>query len=232
MKTAFKIFLLTVLLLFVFTDSYAQRERRRFTSDIHLGLNLAEMDIQGGNMYKEPKVGLQFGANLNFKVIRNFQIQTGLFVTKRGLRQHIIDKKVDQGANVMYVGDTLRVKTANYIQVPLCIGYELYLTKTFAFNINVGVYGAYGFKGKSTEEGFLTTHRDGAVITSTVTENETETFGLTRWRRFDYGGIAKVGFIYDIYTINFGYEYGMYNVADSGADMKNRNMTVSLGFRF
>ncbi|NDV78800.1 outer membrane beta-barrel protein [Dysgonomonas sp. 511] len=233
MKTLLRILILSGLLLLSINGLYAQRVKKKFTTDFHMGLNFAEMDIQGANKYKEPKLGMFLGANLNFKILGNVQIQTGFWVTKRGLKQHIEEKRVDNGTNTVYMGDTIRETAASYLQVPLCLGYEVFLTKKFAVNFNVGGYLAYGFKGNHHEEGIQTVVQDGVEMPQTLTVFDRETFGLSYWNRWDYGAIAKVGFVYDIYTVNFSYEHGFYNVSgDPNQPLKNRNKSVSVGFRF
>lgn len=235
MRTSLKLFLLVFLLINVSFEALGQTQRKRFTSDIHLGLNFAQMDIEGANMYKEIKLGVQVGANFNYKIYDNIQVQTGIFVTKRGLKQHIdrLDTS-NTAAEVVVRGDSTFHTAASYIQVPFCIGYEVYLNSHFAINFNAGLYVAYGFKGQHRERGYEETIKNGKIEGTVITlpYTETNTFDFKRWNRFDYGGIAKVGFIYDIYTINCGYEYGLHNVSDEGRNLKNRNLFVSLGFRF
>jgi len=197
------------------------------------------MDIENANRYKQPKLGMLVGFNLNFKLKNNFQIQTGLYVSKKGLRQKVHNEKFDEAANLTTITDTLRSWSGNYIQVPLCIGYEYYLTKRFAVNLNVGVYAAYGYKGHYNQES------SGAYIYNGIRENGAVTVAQERnmylqngWKRFDYGAIARVGLIYDIFTVNLSYEYGLYNVNNNDVvlvnnpSLKNRNMALALGFRF
>lgn len=234
MKTIYKIFLLCGLLICVSSVMNAQRIRKRFTSDIHFGLNLATMDIENGNMYKKLKPGVHIGVNFNYKVLGNMQLQTGLYVTKKGLKQHVKDRQ-ENWAGTILAEDTIRNLTANYIQVPLAVGYEVYLSNNFAFNINVGMYAAYGFKGKYREESSYWTKTENNPPTNTVyrPEIEKDTYRYDMLKRLDYGAIGSVGLIYDIYTLNFTYEYGLYDVSnDVARNLKTRNMAVSLGFRF
>lgn len=235
MKILYRIILTICFFIFMSSSLEAQTQRKRFTSDIHFGLNFAEMDIEGANMYKQPKLGVSLGANFNYKILHNIQLQTGFYVTKKGLKQHIETDNVD-GSNdvgIRYIGDTVKNIAASYIQVPLCIGYEVYLTKKFAFNINAGGYLAYGFKGHYKIEGYAKEMRGDEVTASyPLYYVEGESFALQRFNRFDYGAIASVGFIYDIYTLNFNYEHGLHNVTDDGRVLKNRNISILLGFRF
>ncbi|MDR1881606.1 MAG: PorT family protein [Prevotella sp.] len=234
MKTVSGIFLFVGLLGLASSTANAQTIRKRFTSDLLFGFNLASMDIKGANMYKEPKVGFAIGANINYKILHNIQLQSGLYVTKRGLRQHIERSRYDSGVDVEYYGDTLRNTAADYLQVPLCLGYEVYLSKKVAVNLNAGGYVAYGFKGKNRGEAYATTIKNGVEQSTAITipSYEEETFALKKWNRLDYGVLGRFGLIYDIYTVNVTYEYGLYNVADDGRDLRNRTVSVTLGFRF
>ncbi len=232
MNTLLKILISTCILIVISSGAELKAQKRRITSDFLFGFNFAEMDIKNGNMYKEPKIGFLIGANVNFKLINDFQVQTGFFVTKKGLRQDIETVENDEAAGQRTVYHTMRNTAANYIQVPLGIGYEVYLTRSFALNINAGGYAAYGFKGDHRTEEYTVVWLDNVEYPSAITETETDTFSKRMWKRFDYGAYARVGAIYDIFTINLTYEYGLYNVSNEGSIMKNRNLAVALGFRF
>lgn len=232
MKTILKIFLLISLFVCSIGTINAQYPKKRITSDIHVGLNLAGMDIKNENTYKQAKVGVHIGFNVNYKFWSNVQLQTGLFVTKKGLKRHIhtVEKNGDISVTTY---DGYYNATGNYIQMPFNLGYELYFTKSWAFNINGGLYAAYGYKGTGTTSSVtVISDNIGKPVVTTVPEVEFESFTPDRWRRFDYGLNAKVGLVYDIYTINIGYEYGLYNIAYTGPELKNRNFFVSFGFRF
>jgi hypothetical protein len=233
MRTISKILLAIALFIFILSETNAQT-RRRLTSDFHVGLNMATMDIEGANMDKVIKLGVQVGANVNYKILGNVQLQTGFYISKRGLAQDIKRRETDPVLNIVNVTETKERTAAAYIQMPFCLGYEVYLSDSFAFNLNGGVYGAYGFRGKRSTEGFQTLiDPDGSETTTLYGYEESETFEIRKWQRLDYGLIGKVGLIYDVYTVNVGYEYGLANAFDgSQSVLKNRNMTISFGFRF
>ena len=244
MNTFYKIFFTGCILIFLSSGVDVKAQRKSITSDFLIGLNFAEMDIDGFNRNKVPKVGMSVGFNLNFKLKGNFQIQTGLYISKKGLKQDISYQSPPNAVNVVTISDTIRAWTSNYIQMPLCLGYEYYITKSFAVNINVGLYAGYGFRGRYKEENSMSYLylQDGKKDVGTVNiieDKDRSIYGLNGWKRFDYGAIARVGLIYDIFTVNFSYEYGLYdinngdNILKSGyPSLKNRNMTVALGFRF
>lgn len=234
MKTVFNISLLFCLLFGLVIEADAQSIRKKFTSDVHIGLNFAEMDVNSGqNDNNKLKLGVAIGVNFNYKIFHNIQLQTGFYISKKGLKQEM--HRVEKSALLdEYIYDTIKTTTASYIQIPLAIGYEVYLSKNFAFNINGGVYGAYGFKGEYENKYFQTIKQyEGPVFSEPIEKVEGDTFDIDKWKRWDYGLIGSVGFIYDIFTINFNYEYGLQNVSSvSWENMKNRNMSVLLGIRF
>lgn len=232
MKTIIKISILLFLFACCITVN-AQKPRKRLTADIYAGLNLSEMDIKDANMYKQAKIGMHIGINMNYKIVGNMQIQTGFMISKKGLKQHIYTQETDNtGTKTTY--DERYNGTGNYVQIPLNLGYELYFNKLWAFNINAGGYLAYGYKGKSTRSSVTTVedgYSEGPTIT-TVPEYEYDTFTPERWRRFDYGLNGTIGVIYDIYTLKVGYEYGLCNISYNDPELRNRNFYLSLGFRF
>jgi len=233
MKTIIKISILFFLFACCIAAN-AQKPRKRLTADIYAGLNLAEMDIKDANMYKQAKIGMHIGINMNYKIVGNMQIQTGFMITKKGLKQHIYTKETDNVGTVTTYDERYN-GTGNYVQVPLNLGYELYFNKLWAFNINAGAYLAYGYKGKSTKSSVTTVdygEGKGDPVITTVPENEYDTFVPDGWRRFDYGLNATAGLIYDIYTLKVGYEYGLKNISYNDPELRNRNFYLSLGFRF
>lgn len=233
MNTIFKI-LLCFSILFAGINMTAQTYRSRLTTDFKVGVNFAQFYMPGENMYKVPKIGVHVGGNINYKFYSNFQVQTGLFISKKGLRQHEQTSVTDPISNQTTKRDIIRVIDANYFHVPINLGYENYFTREFALNFNAGAYVAYGFKGKRTRTGYETT-----IIGSNppqdviIDEGERETFAIRSLDRFDYGLGVSAGAIYDIFTLTFNYEHGLYNLSNVENTMfKNRNFSISLGFRF
>ncbi len=224
-------------ILFSYTSLNAQGiKTRKLRGDFRFGLNFAEMDIQGGNMYKQPKIGVQFGGTVSYKVLGDFQLQTGFFITKKGLKQHENSYSVDRNSGITTLVDRRTWVDANYVQVPFNVGLEHYFTNNFALNINGGIYVAYGFKGLSNVTGTITTIAGTQTNVSDVNSGDQQTFHLTslgQLKRFDYGAGLSVGAIYDIYGITMGYEYGLHNISAIAGDVRrNRNFYIGLGFRF
>jgi len=212
----------------------AQYPKKRLAADFRMGLNFPQMNGTDGD--HDFKIGFNIGTNVNYKIIGNFQVQTGLLVTKKGYKSSS-KVTVENITGTVSVTEKWYEATANYIQMPFNIGYELYFTKNMAFNINGGLYVAYGYgnKGRIKYRGRLTTYKPNVDPVTNELEGAYEeyTFSDTRWKRPDYGLNGSVGFIYDIYTINIGYEHGLNNVTRSEVNpLKHRVYSLSLGFRF
>lgn len=235
MKTTYKLLFLFSILVSFISGIQAQSLKKRFTSDFHLGFNFAEMDISkgGNNDFNKPKIGMHIGMNFNYKILDNIQIQSGFFVSKKGLKQKIHNEVVS-AVNDITINDTVNHTVANYMQVPLCLGYEVYFTDKFGINLNVGGYAAFGYKG-TYENKYYTEYiyADNTIIRNPLEKETGETFDLNKWQRWDYGLIGSVGVIYDIFMLNFNYEHGLNDLSSINTiSLKNRMMSVSLGFRF
>lgn len=235
MKLSIKtLILFFLILLFNNVPGNAQYLKKRLTTDFMLGANFVH--VSGIESPSDLKFGLNIGAFVNYKILRNIHIQSGFIITKKGYKTHNSTTDYNETDNIKTITDRWFEVTANYIQVPLNLGYELYFTKKMAFNINGGVYVAYGYgnKGKSTENVLLTTYVPNTPSASVQNEVKNEnTFSQTVWKRPDYGLNANVGFVYDIYMINLGYSHGLYNVSqDNTKDIENRVYSLSFGFRF
>ncbi|MFT3993182.1 MAG: outer membrane beta-barrel protein [Dysgonomonas sp.] len=233
MKVIYKIYLI-ISLLFVCANIEAQvAPKKRITGDFKFGVNWAEMDVAGGNMYKDPKIGVIIGGNVNYKLISGFQLQSGFYVVKKGLRQSRKDTTEDTATGIVTKMDWKYVVDANYAQIPLNIGFEHFFTDQFGLNINAGVYAAYGFKGKRKTEGTKTIIAGTSVTEVDLNVGETDTFVRGQLSRFDYGVGFNIGAIYDIYSLTIGYDRGLRNVSDAtDTNMKTRSTYVAVGFRF
>lgn len=233
MKVFFKI-LLIICFLLSFSEIKAQTApKTRLSGDFKFGINSAELDIAGGNMYKDPKIGVIIGGNVNYELIYGFQVQTGFYVVKKGLKQTRKDTTEDEATGVITKVDWKYTVDANYAQIPFNIGFEHNFTDLFALNINAGVYIAYGFKGHRKAEGRKYTIAGSSITETSLDTGDQDTFAPGQLTRFDYGTGISIGAVYDIYTITFGHDRGLRNVSDAiDSNMKTRSTYIALGFRF
>lgn len=234
MRKKIKIFLFILFIAFAYTEVKAQD----FTSEVKATLNLSQMDMPGANTDKTLKPGFSLGVNLNYKFHSGIFFQSGFFMTKKGSRKHEKNSWSDEGDDV-YINyeDITSTIDANYIQIPLGIGYEKFIDKNFGFNFSIGGYGGVGFKGKTKVRGTTWNYNKDSGQKGTVNispkEREDDTFGdRSTLKRFDYGITGNVSIIMSSYIVSLGYEYGLMNVSQNSQEMKNRNLVIGLGMRF
>jgi len=231
MKPIYKIFLVVSFLLI--SVCVKAQFGSKFNTEFRAGINFSEMDIAGANMYKQTKVGFHISGNFSMRLVGPLYAQTGLTLTKKGLKQHNEGWEKDDLTGIQIKHDIKTTIDANYIQVPLMVGVEFPLSKACFINIYGGAYGGYGFKGKTKVRGTDTRYPDSSdPIVFDRSKDDVDTFD-DELKKFDYGAIGSVGLVVDILSFNLGYEYGLYNVSDKASrELKNRNITFSLGVRF
>lgn len=232
MKPIYKILLILGLLLFSICANAQFGDK--YIIELRGGGNLSEMDIEGANRYKQSKIGFNITTTFALRMSGPLYIQTGLGLTKKGLKQHDKGRYQVENSGAFYKRDVKTTIDANYIQLPLMVGLEFPISKACAINVYGGAYGGYGFKGKTKVEGSQIYDPDSSnPIIVNVDEPEVDTFDSGQLKRFDYGAIGSVGLVIDMVSFNLGYEYGLYNVSDNASrELKNRNITFSVGVRF
>lgn len=245
MKVIIKTLIILGCLLFTTTAVSQIGLKRRFFTDFRIGVNSSEMDIKDGNWGKKPKIGFHVGLLVSYNFYDNFRIQSGAFLTKKGMKQKYRDTVEDAPPSLTIRNyDILYTYDANYVQIPLMLGWESEEFKSWQFNISGGIYGAWGFRGETKGRGSIITTTGSYTGTDNVSVKY-DTFSGSVLKKFDYGMIGSIGVLYEIYTINLTYEYGLYNISNgfqlydtssnqtkSLKDLKNRNLTLSVGFRF
>lgn len=232
MKTIYKTIILFVFLSFS-VGTFAQIEsKKKLFFDFRVGLNSSEMDIKDANYDKKIKPGFHFGVVTAYKFYDNIQFQSGIYATRKGLKQKTTTEEISESGSYRHIKSAKVTTDANYILMPLMLGWESNYERTWIFNVNAGVYGAWGFSGKTKERGTETIYFTSASSTTSYSEKY-DTFTSTNLKKSDYGLIGSIGVVYDIFTINLNYEYGLRNVSNNiDRELKNRNLSLSLGFRF
>lgn len=232
MKTLYKVFIVISLLLL--SSGMKAQFGSRFITELRTGINFSEMDIAGANMYKQTKIGFNITGSFSVRMAGPLYMQTGVGLTKKGLKQHDESQRQIELTGIVIKNDIKYTIDANYVQVPLMLGFEIPVSKACSLNIYGGGYGAYGFKGKTKVRGTETRDPDSsdpAVIDRS--QDNVNTFDSGQLKKLDYGAIGSVGLVVDMLSFNLGYEYGLYDVSDNASrELKNRNITFSLGIRF
>lgn len=232
MKTLYKVIIVISLLLL--SSGMKAQFGSKFITELRSGINFSEMDIAGANMYKQTKIGFNITGSFSMRLAGPLYMQTGAALTKKGLKQHDKSEWQIELTGITVKNDIKSTIDANYVQVPLMLGFEIPVSRVCSLNIYGGGYGAYGFKGKTKVRGTETRYPDSpdpAVIDRS--QENVDTFDSGQLKKIDYGAIGSVGLVVDVLSFNLGYEYGLFNVSDNASrELKNRNITFSLGVRF
>lgn len=237
MKTIVKLFLVFILFITAVDSVNAQAHyRRNIYGDFFGGMTMASMDMEGKNEFKKLKIGFMVGGNANFRFFKYLEFQTGFHLIKKGSYKH--DKRTFQSTANAGLVQTRDIKTtidANYMQVPLNLGFEVPITRELFFNMHLGVYGAFGFKGEKKQRGFYMNHDNMEPVSQD--QPNSKTFDPSSMKKYDYGIGGNIGLVYDIYVLRLQYDHGLANVATNvlageGKEWKTRNYSIGLGFRF
>lgn len=205
----------------------------KFITELRGGINLSEMDIDGANNYKKTKIGFNLGFGFAIRMQGPLYFQSGIDLTKKGLKRHDTSETREQVTNLVTRQDMNLTIDANYIQLPAMLGLEFRLSKLVSMNFYAGAYGAYGFKGQTKLKGGETqAFGSDAPIYVDKSVGDVKTFRSDGLKKIDYGAVGKIALVYDILSFNLGYEYGLCDVSNSTSKLKNRNTTFSLGVRF
>ncbi len=139
-----------------------------------------------------------------------------------------------------YVAFESKVR-ARYLQLPLMIGSK-YKFKNVQLNGALGGYLAYGIAGNShtlfilasssipVDEQYFNYLTEGQTATMDVSEYDLKVFKDV-YKRFDSGLVISIGAELKRVTLSASYEFGLINVGRDGDNIKNRTISVSLGYR-
>ena len=200
-----RVVLTVAFLVMVTTVSWAQQQRqvpnKRTQWGVKAGLNVSSI---GGGNYNNIKAiaGFHAGITIDYAFTNEIYLLAGLEYTIKG---PIVELSPDdQHIN------------ANYIQLPLTVGYKLQMTDELALIIDAGPYLSYGVNGQITEG-----------------DHKQDTFSSIALKRFDCGMV--VGAAVDFRQFRFGMhcDFGLINIMQKGNDKaQNWNLGLSTGIRF
>lgn len=133
--------------------------------------------------------------------------------------------------------------SANYLDIPIHLGYKYVLNDKFSIYGEAGPYFAIGLFGNTkTVEAEMSENYE-----LQQTSRKSDTFGEDGIKRFDLGLGLKVGVEFKKkYTLSIGYDWGLLDLykkaglndengsgdIDMTPKMKNKNLAISLGYKF
>mgnify|MGYP002602458520 FL=1 len=203
----------TMYCIFMSVSVFAQNN---ITWEGQIGLNVAKLT------HYESLIGYNLGVRAKMELpVENLYVNMGALLSRKGA-------SFDLGE----AGNT-KIK-ANYLDIPVHVGYQYVVNNDFSVFGEFGPYFAIGLFGKSKGmEGDI--NDEGDVLQSPISYNTFDQF-----KRFDFGLGLRVGTeIKKKYILAFSYDFGFINgwksyqeENDWTASCKNRNFSISLGYKF
>lgn len=184
---------------------------------IDAGVNLSNSSFDVNSIDKSPKVGFQIGVVAEYEFAQDFFLQSGLSFTTKGSKYKA--KNTSPKESVTF--------NQMYLQLPVYAAYKLEVTPGMKIVFNAGPYIAYGVGGKVKWENKVI-GGDG-VMTRTEKLN---TFGDNGLKRFDVGLGGGVGAEFGQIFAGLKYELGLANISRGSESYRNRNASLTVGYRF
>lgn len=132
-----------------------------------------------------------------------------------------------------------------YLDIPIHFGYKHNITRNVSVFGEVGPYFGIGLFGKHKLKEVTITDVEGSHVKEDYEENVFADNGL---KRFDFGLGFRIGAeLQKRYSVSLGYDWGLLNEYKKGEttageysnkywdatpDLKNRNLTISLSYKF
>jgi len=181
------------------------------TWSVKAGINLSNssIDVESG-LDKKAKVGFQLGVGVDYVLVDAFCLQSGLYFTTKGSK---IEEKID-GIKGTVTFNQL------YLQLPIMGAYKMTVAPDVRLVFSFGPHLAYGIGGKTK------------IKVAGIGEEKDDTFGDEGLKRFDFGLGAGVGAEFDRILVGLNYELGLVDISRGSADYKNRNASLTVGYRF
>ena len=185
-----------------------------------VGMNVSKMD------FYDSKVGFHIGVRGELalpSLVDGLYTNAGLLVSQKGAKLDMGDLGSDK-------------LTAYYLEVPIHVGYKYSFNETFSLFGEFGPYFAFGLGGKEKV-------KELAPFSDGYNEYSIKTFDLIK--RFDAGLGFRIGAEFkQKYTVSLGYDFGLVNILkddsegiedgslDVTSSIKNKNLTISIGYKF
>lgn len=189
-----------------------------------IGINISSAGIDDNEADVRSKVGYNIGFVADYNFSPQIFLRTGLEFTTKGATLKSNSSYwqfCDTPGGHLYTKSKYML---NYLQLPVMLGYRLPINQQINLTANAGMYVGYRIYGSQKRTSYITT--SGSEIDRDLVMD-----------KFDCGFIAGIGSEYGKYSLAINYEGGLSNTMagklDGGdASWKNRNWSISLGYKF
>lgn len=183
---------------------------------VDAGVNLSNSSLDAGDSDKKAKVGFQIGVVAEYELAPDLFLQSGLSFTTKGSK--VEDKSLS------FVKQSVTFNQI-YLQLPVYAAYKVEVTPTMKIVFNAGPYLAYGIGGKTSLKNIVTDD----IINE---PSKYDTFGDDVLKRFDFGLGGGVGAEFSQIFVGLKYELGISDLSRGEDSYRNRNASLTVGYRF
>lgn len=196
-----------------------EKADRSVTFGVRVGMNSSNMNFSGEDDSEsaDNKIGFNAGVSVDIPMLQSLYLQTGLYYTTKGY------KIEENDGDYKYTTKA----TPSYLEIPVMASYRYDFSDNAQLQVNFGPYFAYGIGGKEKYERSYKGEKK---------EEKEDLFGKdNEFKRFDAGLGIGAGFTYSKFFFGLNYQFGLANIAqdaEDGYSVKNRNLSISIGYNF
>lgn len=214
--------LLFIVLICLVSSSFSQSTK----FGVVLGVN--QTSLIGSNQAPSSLYGYRAGGFADIS-LGHFSFQPGLYYTQKGAKGDITKVETFSGVNYTY-HTTADIETV-YLEVPVNILYHVPVIIGDIF-VGGGPYFGVGTQGVISTS-YSATASSGISTSHSERNNVTFGSGQNDMKNPDYGLNAVAGLEFkNHFLIDFGYSAGLRNLDNSGGSLKNKVLSVSVGYTF
>ncbi|MBP1617059.1 MAG: hypothetical protein H6Q14_886 [Bacteroidetes bacterium] len=229
---------LTAILFFSTSFLCLQAQDKPFTVEIRGGANFTKMH---SDYEVDGKPGYRIDVVVDRSLSSDIFLRSGLTFSAKNSDFGVRGFGDFNGDGYYDYFEFVAEVRARYLQLPLMLGYK-HKFKNVSLNGAFGSYFSYGIAGNSHSLLILASTDipvDGQDFNS-LTEGQISTINVSGYdskvfkdvyKRFDSGLSVSIGAQFKRFTLSAGYEFGLLNFGRDGDNIKNRTISVSLGYR-
>lgn len=211
---------------------------KKVSFGIRAGMNISSIGgdfkdaTKAGGLDTKSKIGFNLGGVLDIYLNDWLYIQPGLSVTTKGTKfegpviiENVQAKGVAKGNPI-------------YLQIPVLLSNRFQLGQDIQWQLNYGLYMAYGVGGKMTQEFSVPGSSQKIEVKTDFFGDSTDSFGFNR---FDAGLVLGTGFSFSQFYVGLQYEMGLVNAANDkywgyeaggSPTYKMNNFSINVGYNF
>lgn len=230
----------------------AQEKGSPWTFGVKGGMNLSSSTLDNDG----SKVGFNGGVTVEYDLGNRFFLHSGLEYTNKRFENETQDFFVsspipEEGDSYSSISSlTMNTVRISYLQLPLTIGYRLPVSRNANITFRGGAYVAWGLNSRTKGTTVQTEYLEDKQYHFVLYNNSNE-YDNAQLQRLDYGLLGGVGFEYKRFFIDLNYELGLRNInkpdgnysyasqtgksysrMNSELGWRNRNLTLSVGYKF